>query len=56
MTESTHIFQNVLKNYDYYLIKNDFKLVFSSYEDCPHLNCDYANNNIKFLGRMFWKK
>ena len=56
MTESTHIFQNVLKNYDYYLIKNDFKLVFSSYENYPHLNCDYPNINIKFLGRMFWKK
>ena len=40
MTESTHIYQN--------LKKNDFKLVFSSYEDCPHLNCGYLNNHMIF--------
>ena len=34
--------------YDYHLIKNDFDLVSSNYEDCSHLKCDYLNNNIVF--------
>ena len=52
MTESTHIFQKMIKKYEYYLIKYDFKFVFSNYEDCPHLKCDHLNNNIIFS----WQK
>ena len=40
------------KKYDYHLIKNDFELVSSKYEHCPHLKCDYLNNTIVFS----WQK